>query len=229
MNNTEKNTDKIWVDNFNILFNNDRLIEFLPTKDMSINEKLNALVRLSFYLSILLLICKNKYSYIIIFLGALIITYFIYVFRDHNDTCDLVEKFNSNNSNTNLKECNNQPCTYPTKNNPFMNILTTDPRNRKPACKPNKVIKKKIEANFNHNLYRDVTDVFNRNNSQRSFYTMPNTSLPNKQDDFAKWLYKVPKTCKEGNVHQCIGNLHTSLRNTHTGATNPWSNGSGRT
>ena len=34
-------------------------------------------------------------------------------------------------------------------------------------------------------------------NSQRQFYTMPNTTIPNAQDDFAKWLYANPKTCKE--------------------------------
>ena len=47
------------------------------------------------------------------------------------------------------------------------------------------------------NLFKDVNDVFGKMNSQRQFYTMPNTKIPNAQDDFAKWLYANPKTCKE--------------------------------
>jgi hypothetical protein len=32
---------------------------------------------------------------------------------------------------------------------------------------------------------------------------MPNTVIPNKQDEFAKWLYLQPKTCKE-DQEQCL-------------------------
>ncbi len=34
-------------------------------------------------------------------------------------------------------------------------------------------------------------------NSQRQFFTMPWTTIPNAQNEFAKWLYLNPKTCKE--------------------------------
>jgi hypothetical protein len=54
-----------------------------------------------------------------------------------------------------------------------------------------------MDEMFNHNLFKDVNDVFGKMNSQRQFYTMPNTTIPNAQDDFAKWLYANPKTCKE--------------------------------
>jgi hypothetical protein len=33
--------------------------------------------------------------------------------------------------------------------------------------------------------------------SQRNYFTMPWTTIPNKQDEFARWLYLSPKTCKE--------------------------------
>ena len=36
-----------------------------------------------------------------------------------------------------------------------------------------------INNHFNTNLYQDVGDIWNKNNSQRQFYTMPNTKIPN--------------------------------------------------
>ena len=60
-----------------------------------------------------------------------------------------------------------------------------------------------VEDKFNSTLFQDPSDIFNKNNSQRQFYTMPNTSAYNKQDEFAKWCYGLPKTCKEGNFENC--------------------------
>jgi hypothetical protein len=48
-----------------------------------------------------------------------------------------------------------------------------------------------------------VDDLFNRNTSQRQFYTTPVTTIPNDQTGFARWLYKLPETCKE-NQSNCL-------------------------
>ena len=82
----------------------------------------------------------------------------------------------------------------------FLNVdpVTNRIVDRPEACDTNDVeIKKQIDSSFNNNLYKDVNDVFGKMNSQRQFYTMPSTTIPNAQDDFAKWLYLNPKTCKE--------------------------------
>ena len=63
-------------------------------------------------------------------------------------------------------------------------------------------------SNGNDSLFRDVNDLFGKNNSQRQFYTVPGNSIPNDQDTFAKWLYATPKTCKEGNGLQCAANMY---------------------
>ena len=47
-------------------------------------------------------------------------------------------------------------------------------------------------VNFNHNLFRDVDELWERANSQRQFYTIPNTAIPNNQKEFANWLYRSP-------------------------------------
>tara|TARA_B100000900_G_C20579320_1_gene716771 strand:+ start:299 stop:1156 length:858 start_codon:yes stop_codon:yes gene_type:complete len=98
----------------------------------------------------------------------------------------------------------NDSCKLPTTNNPFMNLNTYELSNGDvgEACKSfnNKGIQNIIENKFNDDLYLDSNDLFNRRNSQRQFYTMPNTSVPNGQDDFARWLYQTEPTCKEGGI-----------------------------
>ena len=85
------------------------------------------------------------------------------------------------------------PCVLPTKNNPFANILVTDyalnPR-RPPGCDINrKSIKKLAEEFYDKDLYRDVDDIWGRRSSSRTFYQMPVQTIPNNQNEFAKWLY----------------------------------------
>ena len=58
-------------------------------------------------------------------------------------------------------------------------------------------VNKELEDHFNFNLYKDIDDLFDKNNSQRQFFTMPFTTIPNDQGSFARWLYSTPVTCKE--------------------------------
>jgi len=113
-----------------------------------------------------------------------------------------------NEIDTIIKDINDS-CNLPTDDNPFMNLSTYDFSNgeKSKACNSynNKGIKNIVENKFNNDLYLDSNDLFNRRNSQRQFYTMPNTSIPNKQGDFAKWLYDRGPTCKEGNCTTSSG------------------------
>ena len=83
-----------------------------------------------------------------------------------------------------------------------MNVLLTDYKfrpNRKGACTRREVpvIKQKIESNFDKFLYKNLDDVYNKGNSQRQYFTMPYTTIPNKQGDFASWCYKQKPIKKE--------------------------------
>ena len=92
----------------------------------------------------------------------------------------------------------------PTVNNPFMNInlITEDPTQKEPPPSwNNEEIQEKIENKFNYNLYRDVGDLYGKNNSQRQFYTTPSTTIPNNQTAFAKWCYNTGPTCKEKSLY----------------------------
>ena len=97
-------------------------------------------------------------------------------------------------------------CTRPNLDNPFMNATMNDYLNvnesgriidRPIACSTeDPVIQDEIETNFNKDLFRDVTDIYGKHNSQRQFYTTTNTTIPNDQTGFANWLYKTNDICK---------------------------------
>jgi hypothetical protein len=106
--------------------------------------------------------------------------------------------------------------TSPTANNPFMNVLMSDysenPQ-KKEACDVSKgKTKKLVKKYFNNNLYRDVSDVYNKNASDRNYYTMPISTIPNDQESFAKYLYGQDKTCKEGAGEVCHKNIYRALQ-----------------
>ena len=101
----------------------------------------------------------------------------------------------------------------PTFDNPFMNIQYDDyvkNPNRESVSKKflgdtktTKDINSVIDDKFNYNLYKDMSDIYDKNNSQRQFYTNPVTTIPNDQSSFANWLYNNGPTCKEKNYVKC--------------------------
>lgn len=210
---TIEKRDLFWYEDPSILIATNRLDEFFPSKVMTIEEQLNATVRLLAYISIILISYSGNINYIYILIAALIMTYLIYVNSD-NDSLDKVKKedFVSNYN----REKN---YVLPTIDNPFMNVQFDDyikNPNREAISKLNNYKNPKldelVEQKFNYNLYKDVSDIFDRNNSQRQFYTMPVTTIPNEQTTFAKWLYGTPPTCKENNGNQCVANNYYNLK-----------------
>lgn len=211
-----KKSDKFWYENPSVLWNKNRFTEFFPTPNLTLYEKLNALVRLSFYIALALLVFYGNYLYIYIPIFFLLFTYLIY--KSNIKKADTTQPELLTNAQENADEekilsiidddlkKNNSTCTDPTTNNPFMNInLITDKRDKPKACEyyDNKEVKKEVNDRFNFNLYRDVSDLYNKNNSQREYYTMPSTTIPNEQTSFAKWCYKSPPTCKEDTI-RCV-------------------------
>jgi len=224
-NTIEVKSDEFWYNEPQILWKFDRFIEFFPNPSLSLAEKLNALVRLSFYICIILMVFFGNYLYLYIPIVVLAFTFLIY--KNYNpekkenlmdyktllnsiDTEQSISDININSSelNTSLDDLvlKKKDCVKSTINNPFMNAnLITDKRDRDSAClyydDPN--IAAKVETNFDNNLYRDVSDLYNKRNSQRQYYTMPSTTIPNEQTSFAKWLYLSPPTCKEDSI-RCV-------------------------
>lgn len=198
-------SDPFWANDLSILFSPERLHEFFPHEKMSREEKLNSIVRLCLYLSIILSVYHSEQRYFIILFSAVAITYFLFRFS-------IVRKKEKSNAKQKkdekmLEEITNT-CSRPTEDNPFMNFTMydriTENTDKLPACNIEDIeVKKEMEDYFENNLYKDVSDVFNKRNSQRQFYTMPSTTIVNDQEGFAKWLYNSPQTCKE-NSEYCL-------------------------
>lgn len=234
--NMDKGT-KYWFENMNELINIDNMNQFLPSREMVYPAKVNALVRLSWYIGLLAGIFTSNYLYLYIPIITMIVTYVLYLFR-HEElqtvlTQQKIEKAlqkqtnklsSSSSSSTSLPIQKidskliekfqdyldtNGLVTRPSDNNPFMNPMPFDDRKRFPAVPilSNPINKAEIELAYDKGNWRDVNDVWDRNNGKRQFFTMPWTTYPNDQGSFANWLYKTPQTCKEGNGAQCVANV----------------------
>jgi len=203
--------DPFWFSLPEILFNKDRLTEFFPVETMTNNEKLNSVLRLSIYASGVLVLYHKNLNVLLIPLFVALVTLYIYKF---NNVQTEVEK---------TTEGFEVPtCTMPTDDNPFMNTLVTDVgmyKERPEACLVEDVAED-IEKKFNKGLYKDVNDLYDKNNSQNRFYTMPNTNEYGiKHGDtvkFANWLFNTgAATCKE-DTGQCTNSntyYNNDLRN----------------
>lgn len=106
--------------------------------------------------------------------------------------------------------------TKPSAKNPFMNVLIDELQYNpdRPAAAPigSPLVKATLSDFFKVQWTSDPTDVFGRTQSQRQFYTMPNTSIPNDQGSYANWLYLIPgKSCKEGGKDQCVPGTNGGL------------------
>lgn len=181
---------KFWLNNPEILYENNNYLDFFPTTTSSISENLNSLFRLSIYISIALITYTKNFSWILIAgLGA-ITTFLLYTFNTVEDTDEFTLEINKK-----------KDCTKPTLGNPFMNVTFLDNLEnptRPEACDVNDPeIKEDIDNKFYNNLFRDTSDLFGKLNSQRQFYTMPSTTVPNDRESFQNWLYKSGPTCKE--------------------------------
>jgi hypothetical protein len=95
----------------------------------------------------------------------------------------------------------NSTCRKPTADNPYANIVFSDYLDAGNVASPcnvddDELPKKSLEL-YNSTIFRNVDDVFERENSQRLFYTLPINTVPNKQTEFARWLYDTGPRCKE--------------------------------
>ena len=196
--------DKFWSQNFPVLFDKRRLVEFVPTYDMTQEEKLNALTRLSLYSGVIMLMyTRQMWTLYIPILGMFFMLFLYKMSRKQRNMRGEVTENPKKDPTPALKDDDKiiRPpyCTPPTRNNPFMNVLMNewaDNPTRPPACEyPG--VDQEVEDHFGYDLYKDIDDLFEKNNGQRQFFTMPYTTIPNDQGSFAKWLYQTPSTCKE--------------------------------
>jgi len=209
--------DPFWAEDFFILFKQDRLIEFFITEDQYISEKMNSVARFGIYSAIILALYHKDLKYLFLSLLVLLITFFIYKNLNKETRENLEQDIDSNQTGDVKKEY-----TMPTIKNPFGNTAVTDiidnPK-REPMADYTSYtedalkVKEKVEDSFNHGLFRDVDDVYNRKNSQRQYYTTPNNGNipPDPDGELKNWLYGNAPSCKD-NTFDCGKTMFESPR-----------------
>ena len=196
-----------------------RPLEFFPTRDQSHGERLNSMVRLTLYCSVALFAYSRKPRYLV--LGGLIAVLASVAFAMRptvpgrfvpavgplaSAADDDEPSVTAVPSDPAVRGEGGQACTWSTPENPFANPLPTDYADnpmRPPACNHDDM-KRDVRRNFNRGLVRSSLDVYDKENSQRQYYTMPSTTTFPDTKAFANFLGVTRQTCKE-NTAMCTG------------------------
>ena len=190
--------DKFWGDNPNILFQTNRLVEFFPTADQSIMERMNSVTRLIIYVSVIISIYQEKLGAIHFGLFLIFIVYLIWQYTTVKETFqetfqDIIPSLNVESENISSE------CVMPTEQNPFMNYLVGDNPLRGPACKGSGIQEQAANL-LDNQLFSDVDDLYSKNANQRLFTTLPVTTRIPDTTVFANWLIKDNNLCKSENT-----------------------------
>ena len=182
------------------------MINIIPLINMSFKDKLLAISNLIIFLSLIFALIFKNIIFILLGIVLLIFLFYIYLY-DEKVKIDTHETL----SNRNLGFYDNKICVKPSVENPFMNPSIVDYSNNNNNIKAcpfnNEIINDNINTYFKKNVYKDINDFYERKFSERQFYTVPSTTIPNDRQSYEKWLYSRGKTCKENNGIQCYNNI----------------------
>jgi hypothetical protein len=186
-------TEIFWFHDPNILFSNH--LPMLPTTSTPFITKLNIYARLIFLVGIVFFIIHPSLKYIAFILVGQLIVYMVFRKNEISEHFDSIEN-NLQNEFRELDNVRHSKYICPTKDNPCMNILLPEYRQQpnRVSCFMDKT-KKNIPNDIKNMLksesclFKDISDIYGNVSTHRPFYTMPSTSIPNKQDEFANWLY----------------------------------------
>jgi hypothetical protein len=167
---------------------------FVPQPNMSVRAALNAVVRFSVYLAVLLFATSRDPWYLLLIPIVMFATIVL------NATFPRAKKILTEGfvPGPVVSGYEGGETTLPTPDNPFMNPLLTDINDnpmRPPAADiTSKEVRDEVNASYaqTSNIYMDTTDVFDLVQSQRNFHAVP-------QDDHAGFLKFLGKNSQHTN------------------------------
>lgn len=187
-------TETFWYTEPNVLFRQDTWYTFVPQPNMSVRESLNAVVRFSVYLAVLLFVTSRDPWYLLLIPVVMVATIFLHrVFPEAKKI--VTEGFASGPVVTGHTGSER---SRPTADNPFMNPMLTDildNPDRPPAAVITSLgVRDEVNKAFaqTSNIYMDTTDLFNLVQSQRNFHAVP-------ADDHAGFLKFLGKNSQRTN------------------------------
>ena len=214
--------DTFWLNDPTILFNKDSVGQVWPARDMSANEKLNAITRLVILLTILGYLVTGNFRVVVTGVVTIVAVAVLKYLKKDEDLKDTVKKAAKEGFSTLDRETLDKlRFEKPTAENPMMNVLLPqiqDEPNR-PAASPafnpvvvddiNKKTQEMVVNNFDdkkgidERLFKDLGDSFQFDRSMIQFNATANTTIPNDQKSFAEFCYGDMISCKEGNELAC--------------------------
>jgi len=171
-------TEVFWLNDINILHKN--YFIFFPHKNYTLEQNLNAIVRLFIYYS---LICFIVYKDTDAFIPLLLILFISIMVYNSRKSIESYQKMTPNKTST--------------SDNPMMNPSIIDYTSSEPIIIDNSTSNETMNENLVGEAYKVEDGNINKNAFERQFYTMPVTDCINDQTEFAKWLYDTGPTCKE--------------------------------
>ena len=195
--------DMLWTDDIGILINNDKITDIWPSESNTLHENYNAMIRfMSLYTVMIALYKQNTIPFAMLFVFMIIFYLFYnFLYSNKQNDVDILHKVNNrmdqirpnmiigNKMNNEMKEYPSKHCKASTGSNPFMNPILGESMEDtyKPIC--DFETNKNIDNNFVSSLPQSEWDIYNKQNSQRQFYTIPNHTSYADQSEYAKWLY----------------------------------------
>lgn len=217
---------QFWSNDPSILFNKDYMLELWPMTNMCYEQKMNAVSRLIILITILGYILTKSKRILGVGILTLAIIFVLFKMRKQKITkavlnegfANVNREINLNNSENSVKleDVLKMEFKNGNKKNPFSNVLLTqimdepDRKSAPPAFNMDveeditKSVKKSVQMmnsgikNTNKQLYDSLWDNFDLDQSNRVFYSTPNTRVePGNQSAFGQWLYGTMPSAKE--------------------------------
>ena len=206
-------SDTAWYNDVAVLAR--RPDEFWPAPSQTDDERLNSLVRLVAYVTLAVLLFRYDFKFLSFGVGSVAALSVVHRWGE-GSSCSMRRLQRCPRpavGSSSERQTAPQPrapalsCTRSTPDNPFANRLLGDPAGRAPACKFADH-QQDVERNFNRGLVRNMYDVYDKENSQRQFMTMPVTTSAPDTIAFAQFAYGRAgrATCKE-DPSRCTGSL----------------------
>jgi len=230
-----------WSNDPTVLFNKDYIFELWPTINMCYEQKLNAITRLIILVTILGYILTMSSRIIFVGILTLAIIFVLFNMRKKKLTKEMMaEGFVVQGSGNGSSDTNAIPLDTilkdeykeGNKKNPFSNVLLTeimDSPDRKAAPPAfnvdvdediTKNIKRSVQfmnpdiKNTNKQLYGDLWQNFELDQSNRAFFSTANTKVSNDQSAFSKFLYGSMPSGKESNADGAFARVQDNYRYT---------------
>ena len=231
-----------WVNQPTILFNKKYITHLFPSNDMTLEEKFNSITKFVLILTILGFIITQNFQLIFIGILTIAIVTAIYYRRKKHFVEERIQRESVQENFTNNDEKGKSDATmklkellqegyYPiNKKNPFGNVLLTEINSNpdRPSAAPsfnpevydeiNNSVKRQTQMlnptidGTNKQIYGDLYENYNLDNSMMRFYTTANTRVVNDQGAYSQWLYGNMPSAKEDNMEGNIQRVKDNLR-----------------